>query len=74
MNSKPKTIEGIIRILEHTLVGTAPGTVISRIITVDGMAWSVGIGAMNCPKRYFIHKDLKKALIRAKKWVDVSST
>jgi len=42
-----------------------PGTVLSRVLTEDGPAWTVGFGALQQPKEFFTGETIAEALFKA---------
>ena len=60
----PDSIEERLIALESKLEGV-PGTVLSRIMDSQGSRWSLGVGPMAMPKRFFTGKSIEECLASA---------
>jgi len=66
-----KTIEERIKILEKKMGyerGRVPGTQLSRTLhPVCGIVWTLSLGLMQEPKRFFVANTIEKCIARAEK-------
>jgi len=53
-----------LKALESKIEGV-PGTILSRIIDHQGSRWSLGIGPMSMPKRFFMGGSVEECLTLA---------
>ena len=59
--------ERISRLESKIYNPTIPGTSIARIITDDGMGWTLGLGPMSQPKMWFNGKSIEECISLAEK-------
>jgi hypothetical protein len=66
IEGRPMDIDEEIRKLEE-IVNCVPGTIIQRVLTSDGVGWSLGLGCLNEPKKYYNAGTIKECLEMAQK-------
>jgi len=75
----PLTFEQRIRRIEQAAIekgasGNLPGTQITRTLHPEeghGMQWTVAIGGLQQPKRFFVHGIIEGALDMAEEWLGI---
>jgi hypothetical protein len=65
--SNKLTIEERILRIEKQIPVSVQGTILQRILTETGKAWSLGLGGLQEPKVFFIGDDINICLEKAEK-------
>ena len=57
--------------LNQTVYQNVPGTILQRVLTKEGVGWTLGFGGMKDPKFYFTGNTIRECLEKAKKALSV---
>ena len=68
MNKNRKSMNVEERILQlEKKVSSPAGTTLNRIFSEEGLEWSLGLGQLQAPKRYYTGKTIEECLEKAEK-------